>query len=104
MIKPYECSQCGSTDFVDAISGRVRCSFCGSLFEVVRSDPKLIINKGAKVIFGKNANVEIRGGVQIEAGADVEIQGNVTVSKDGKQQKFQLKLLGEDVHGKDRDL
>ncbi|KAF0108868.1 MAG: hypothetical protein FD146_754 [Anaerolineaceae bacterium] len=95
MIKPYECTQCGSTDFADAGGSRVRCSFCGSLFAVLTGDPKLTINKGAKVVFGKNANVEIRGSVQIQDGADVDIQGKVTVLKDGKKQEFKLKLIRE---------
>jgi hypothetical protein len=93
MIKPYECTQCGSTNFEDLVGSRVRCSFCGSQFEVLTGDPKLVINKGAKVVFGKNANVEIRGNIQIESGADVDIQGKVTVLKDGKKQQFHLKLI-----------
>jgi rubredoxin len=85
MIKPYECTQCGATNFEDLDNSRVRCTFCGSLFEVLTGDPKLTINKGAKVVFGKNANVEIRGDVKIESGADVDIQGKVTVMKGGKK-------------------
>ena len=95
MIKPYECTQCGSTNFEDASNTRVRCSFCGSLFEVLSREPKLQINKGAKVTFGKNANVEIRGDVRIEAGADVDIQGKVTVVKGNQKQEFKLKLIRE---------
>jgi len=93
MIKPYECTQCGSTDFEDEEGSRVRCSFCGSLYEVLRGDPKVTIGKGAKVVFGRNANVEIRGDVKIESGADVDVQGKVTVLKGGKQQEFRLKLI-----------
>jgi uncharacterized Zn finger protein len=93
MIKPYECSQCGSTDFNDAGTRRVRCAHCGSLFEVLTGEPTLIINKGAKVIFGRNANVEVRGDVEIQSGANVDIQGKITVLKGNKKQNFQLKLI-----------
>lgn len=95
MIKPYECTQCGSTNFEDIGNSRVRCTFCGSLFEVLTGAPTLTISKGAKVTFGKNANVEIRGDVDIEAGADVDIQGKVTLLKGKQKQEFQLKLIKE---------
>ena len=93
MIKPYECTQCGSTDFDDAGTKRVRCAHCGSLFEVLIGEPILTINKGANVIFGKNANVEIRGDVEIQDGAKVDIQGKITVVKGKKKQEFNLKLI-----------
>lgn len=100
MIKPYECTQCGSTDFEDVDDKRVRCSHCGSLFQVLTGEPSVVINKGAKVIFGKNANVEIRGDLDIQGGADVDIQGKVTVLKGKKQQEFSLKLLQAGSQGK----
>ena len=93
MIKSYECTQCGSTDFDDVVKKRVRCAHCGSLFEVLTGEPTLIINKGANVIFGRNANVEVRGDVEIESGAKVDIQGKVTLVKGGKKQEFKLKLI-----------
>jgi hypothetical protein len=93
MIKPYECTQCGSTDFVDAESGRVRCTSCGSLFEVLTNEPKVVINKGANVIFGKNANVEVHGDIQVQPGANVDVEGKVTVLSDGKQRQFTLKKV-----------
>jgi predicted nucleic acid-binding Zn-ribbon protein len=93
MIKPYECTQCGSTDFEDVRSNRVRCAHCGSLFQLLTTEPSLVINKGAKVVFGKNANVEIRGDIDVQNGANVEIQGKVTVLKGTKKQEFSLQLL-----------
>ncbi len=81
MIKPYECTQCGSTDFEDVELKRVRCTSCGSLFEVLTKEPKVVINKGANVVFGKNANVDV--------------QGKVTVLSDGKQGQFKLKRIKE---------
>jgi DNA-directed RNA polymerase subunit RPC12/RpoP len=93
MYKVYECTQCGSTDFDDAGFQRVRCSHCGSLFKVITDDPKLTILKGANVVFGKNANVEIHGDVEIQPGADVDIQGNVQLVQGGQKRVFKLELL-----------
>jgi DNA-directed RNA polymerase subunit RPC12/RpoP len=102
MIKPYECTQCGSTDFEDLGGGRVRCSHCGSLFEVLTKEPKVVINKGANVVFGKNADVEIRGDMRVESGANVDVEGHVTVLSDGKPAQFELKRVentgGENGH------
>ncbi len=93
MIKPYECTQCGSTDFGDSGAGRVRCTHCGSLFQLLTGEPTLVIQKGAHVTFGKNADVEIRGGIDVQSGADVDVQGKVTVLKGRKKQIFRLKLI-----------
>jgi uncharacterized Zn finger protein len=93
MIKPYECTQCGSTDFNDAGTRRVRCAHCGSLFEVLTDEPTLTINKGANVVFGKNANVKIRGDIEIQSGANVDLQGKVVVVKGNKKQEFKLNLI-----------
>jgi DNA-directed RNA polymerase subunit RPC12/RpoP len=93
MIKPYECSQCGSTDFLDTGPGQVRCSYCGSLFRVLTDEPKLTILKGAKVIFGKNANIEIHGDMEVQDGADVDVQGNVQLIKGGQKRAFKLELI-----------
>ncbi len=95
MIKPYECSQCGSTDFEDVELKRVRCTSCGSLFELLTKEPKVIINKGANVVFGKNANVEVRGDIEVASGANVDVLGKVTVLSDGKQGQFKLKRIKE---------
>jgi DNA-directed RNA polymerase subunit RPC12/RpoP len=95
VIKPYECTQCGATDFLDVEAGRVRCASCGSLFEVLTREPRVVINKGAHVVFGKNANVEIRGDMQVQDGAEVNVEGKVTVLSDGKQREFKLKKVKE---------
>jgi hypothetical protein len=96
MIKPYECTQCGSTDFEKVGAKRVRCTHCGSLFQVLADEPTLVISKGANVVFGKNSNVEIRGDIDVESGAKVDIEGKVTVLKGNKQRKFKLKLIQEE--------
>lgn len=93
MIKPYECTQCGSTDFDGDGTRRVRCAHCGSLFEVLTGEPTLSINKGAKVIFGKKANVEVRGDIDIQSGVNVDVQGKVVVVKGNRKQEFKLKLV-----------
>ena len=93
MIKPYECTQCGSTDFEEAGVKRVRCTHCGSLFRLMTNEPSVVINKGAKVVFGRHANVEIRGDLDVQGGANVDIQGKVTVLKGKKQQEFKLELI-----------
>lgn len=93
MIKPYECTQCGSTDFEDAGVKRVRCVHCGSLFQLLTGEPALVINKGANVIFEKSSNVEIRGDIDVQSGANVDVKGKVTVLKGNKKQEFHLKLI-----------
>jgi DNA-directed RNA polymerase subunit RPC12/RpoP len=98
MIKPYECTQCGSIDFEDLGNGRVRCNHCETTFEVLTKAPKVMINKGANVVFGKNANVEIHGDMRVEAGANVDVKGHVTVLSDGKPAQFEL-IKVEDVRG-----
>jgi len=101
MIKPYECTQCGSTNFEDVSGKRVRCSYCGSLFQLLTNDPTLVINKGANVTFGKNAKVEIHGDIEVEDGANVDILGKVEVMRGGKKQEFSLKLIEGGKLGKD---
>ena len=93
MIETYECTQCGSTNFEDAGKQRVRCSHCGSLFQLIVDEPTLTIGKGANVTFGKNADVEVRGDIEIQDGANVDIQGKVTVLNGKKKKKFTLKLI-----------
>jgi hypothetical protein len=95
-INPYECTQCGSTEFEQAGPKRVRCAHCGSLFQVLTGEPTLVISKGANVVFGKNADVEIRGDLDIEDGARVDIEGKITVLKGGKQQEFKLELIEDE--------
>ena len=99
-IKPYECTQCGSTSFEDISSKRVECSHCGSLFQLITHEPTLVIKKGANVTFGKNAQVEIRGDIEINDGAKVDIRGKVDVLKGGQKQEFTLKLIQEGDKGK----
>jgi hypothetical protein len=100
MIKPYECTQCGSTDFDDAGPKRVRCAHCGSLFQLLTGEASLVIRKGANVTFGKSANVEIHGDVEIQPGANVDVEGNVTMVKGKRKQRFVLQLIPEGKAGR----
>ena len=92
-LKPYECTQCGSTEFEEVSAKRVRCGHCGSLFQLLTREPTVVISKGANVVFGKTANVEVRGDIEVESGANVDIEGKITVLKGNKQQEFSLKLI-----------
>ncbi|HPL15706.1 MAG TPA: hypothetical protein PL180_03335 [Spirochaetota bacterium] len=80
----FECTQCGSTAFIDEGNARMRCAYCNSLYRLPGHDrdtgargPRVIIKKGANVIFGKNSNVTIRGGMLIEDGAYVSFLGKL---------------------------
>jgi DNA-directed RNA polymerase subunit RPC12/RpoP len=93
MITAFECSQCGSTEFVELKVRQARCAHCGSLFQVITNEPVVVINKGANVVFGKNARVEIRGDLEVQDGANVEILGKVTILEGKEQKEFKLKLI-----------
>ena len=95
MITAFECSQCGATEFEEVKTRQVKCTHCGSLFQVVTNAPVVVIDKGANVVFGKNANVEIRGDIEVENGANVEILGKVTVLEGNQKKELHLKLIRE---------
>ena len=82
-IKNFTCLQCGSADFERREGTRVACAYCHSLYEVPEkyfaSQGNVIINKGAKVTFGKHSNVVINGSLEIESGAEVEFLGKITL-------------------------
>jgi len=102
MISSFECAQCGSTEFIEVGARRVDCAYCKSQYQLITKEPVLVINKGANVIFGKNADVEIRGDIEVQSGANVDIQGKVTVHDGNKKQDFQLTLI-KDNHNKHDD-
>ena len=93
MLRNYECTQCGSTDFEEAGLRRLRCAHCGSLYEVLTDEPKLTILPGADVTFERSADVEVRGDVEVQPGARVDVQGKVTIVKGGEKRRFQLRLI-----------
>lgn len=78
-IKKYECTQCGSHEFEELGENKIKCSYCSTTYRVSEpagSKPKVIIGKGANVVFGKSSNVTIKGGVKIEEGANVPRSGS----------------------------
>ncbi len=97
-IENIECTQCGAVDFEDEKKGKIRCSYCLSLFYIKRESKKsgVIVEKGGKVIFKPSANIIIHGGLHIENEAEVELDGNITLIERGsdtdiKKAKKQLK-------------
>ncbi len=93
-IKNFKCPQCGSSDFNRQKDNLVRCAYCGSLYEVPErffaNRGNVVIQNGAKVTFGKNANVLIHGSLEIENGAEVDILGKITLVEKGDDKKIEL--------------
>lgn len=84
LMEKCQCSQCGSTEFKKEGTDFLRCRHCGSLFRMVPSGEsqegnKFIIKKGAKVVFGANSKVVIKGDFIIEDGASVSFLGKLEV-------------------------
>jgi uncharacterized Zn finger protein len=101
MLENYECTQCGSTDFEQAGIRRVRCAHCGSLFEVLTDEPKLTILPGADVTFGKTADVEVHGDVEVQPGAKVDVEVKIIIVKGNQKRSFKLRRIGPDEEPKD---
>ena len=62
------------------------------------SGPKLVIKKGANVVFGSGSNVVVKGGMQVDDGANVKFLGKLEIiEKASKEQietaKKNLELL-----------
>ena len=105
-IKNFKCPQCGSSDFDREENLRVRCSYCKSLFETsgnIEKDnkPTVTIGKGAKVTFGKNAHITIKGGLKVEDGAELNVYGYLTLIEKSddetiEQAKKKLKKIKEE--------
>ncbi|MBZ0203136.1 MAG: hypothetical protein K8I03_08995 [Ignavibacteria bacterium] len=78
-LKKIECTQCGSHDFEELGDSKIKCNYCSTVYRVSEpagSKPKVIIGKGANVVFGKSSNVTIKGGVEIKEGANVPRSGS----------------------------
>ena len=90
-LKKYECSQCGSHEFEELDGNKVKCSYCSTIYRITESKentPKIIIGKGANVVFGKNSNVTIKGGVEIKEGANVQFLGKLDILEMGDEEKI----------------
>lgn len=80
-LKYPGCPQCGARA-LEWDDNMLRCVYCDSVFEVVPEPaPKVVIHKGADVVFGKN--VEIAGSVKIEPGAKVRFEGKLKLVRKG---------------------
>ncbi len=90
-LQKYECTQCGSHDFTDLGESKIKCSYCSTIYKVIEPEqakPKVIIGKGANVVFGKNSNVTIKGGVKIEGEANVQFLGKLEIIEEGDKEKM----------------
>lgn len=110
-VQKCHCTQCGSADFKREGENFLRCAYCNSLFKmlppeqsdeggIVFKSTKVIIRKGANVIFGKNSNVKIHGQLIIENGANVQFLGDIEIiEKAGDEKieeaKLRLKKINE---------
>jgi len=80
MPEIFLCQQCGSNSFEEVNTKQIECAHCGTKYKKTSDDPAVIINKGANIVIGKTANVEIRGDVEIQEGANLDIQGQVVIN------------------------
>ena len=90
-IEKIGCTQCGSNELVELEDGKIKCSYCSTVFRVKddkAEQPKVIIGKGANVVFGKSSNVTIKGGVKIESGANVQFHGKLEIVEKGDEEKI----------------
>ncbi|MBN2364294.1 hypothetical protein JXL83_09195 [candidate division WOR-3 bacterium] len=95
----YQCTQCGSTDFIKEEFNRLRCSHCKTLYRIKfdsrkENKPSVVIKKGADVSFGKNAKVVIKGGMLIEEGANVEFLGELELIEKGDSTEIASVTIG----------
>jgi hypothetical protein len=102
-MQKCKCTQCGATDFTREGNEFLRCAYCSSLFkmekpEVKSGGAKVIIGKGANVVFGSTSNVTINGELIIENGANVSFLGKIHIiekSDTNKIEEARLKLQKE---------
>jgi len=90
-LQKYECTQCGSHDFEELAGNNIKCNYCLTKYHVsepAENKPKVIIGKGANVVFGKSSNVTIKGGVEIKEGANVQFLGKLDILELGDEEKI----------------
>lgn len=90
-LQKYQCTQCGSNDFAELGESKIKCNYCSTVYRVTEPEaakPKVIIGKGANVVFGKNSNVTIKGGVEIKEGANVQFLGKLDILEVGDEEKI----------------
>ncbi len=81
------CSECGSPSLEEVSPDRLKCRHCWTVFRVHRAGSAggatVQISKGARVTFGRTAQVVIKGSVRVDEGAQVAIEGELTVLEPG---------------------
>jgi hypothetical protein len=87
--KLQSCSQCGASELKREGPYRMRCEYCGSVYEIQNTSAGVVINKGAHVVFGKNAKVVIAGGLEIKEGATVQFDGELQLIEKGDETAIQ---------------
>lgn len=93
-LQKFECTQCGSHDFAELGESKIKCNYCSTTYHVSEPEsakPKVIIGKGANVVFGKTSNVTIKGGVEIKGEANVQFLGKLEIIEEGDKTKFTKK-------------
>ncbi len=77
-MNAHRCGNCGSVDLEWTSGEDLTCRHCGTRYrKVPKAAPKVVIKRGANVVFGPNAKVKIKGGMDIEDGANVRIEGSL---------------------------
>lgn len=90
-LEKFECTQCGSGEYEKLADNKIKCCYCGTIFRVKSErpeEPKVVIKKGANVVFGEKSNVTIKGGVSIEEGANVSFLGHLEIIEKGDEEKI----------------
>jgi uncharacterized Zn finger protein len=103
MLEKFECTQCGSHEYEEPEEGKIKCGYCGTVYKVKEEpvkQPKVIIGKGANVIFGEKSNVTIKGGVKIEQGANVQFLGKLEIFELGDEEKIKNSEYYQKKQGK----
>lgn len=77
-VQGHRCGHCGGNALDWVGETEVVCAHCGTRYrKVPKAAPRVVIQKGANVVFGPNAKVTIRGGLEIEEGANVRVEGDL---------------------------
>jgi DNA-directed RNA polymerase subunit RPC12/RpoP len=104
-MQKFQCTQCGAADMIPEGKEFLRCKYCHSLFKMPQQKAQkggVVIGSGANVVFGKNSNVVIKGGLSVSPGAHVSFLGKLEVVQKSSQEKIeQAKLtLQKEKEGK----
>ena len=81
------CKQCGSPSFIDVSNNQIECDHCGTKYKKTSDDTAVIIGKGANIVIGRTANVEIKGDLEIQEGANLDIQGQVVINDENNTEE-----------------